>query len=519
MSRPVVLVIRDGWGINIDPERGVEARGDATLLADTPVARRLQKECPTCLLTTHGLAVGLPEGQMGNSEVGHLNLGAGRVVYQQLTRIDRAIADGSFAANEVLGEALKAGRRLHLMGLCSDGGVHSSLDHVIALLGLARDRGVEEVYVHCFLDGRDTPPDSGVGYLRRLRAAMAELGVGRIATIAGRYYAMDRDKNWERTELAYDALVRGVGETAADPVTALEAAYAEGVTDEFLRPLVVRGAGEKDDRAVMRDGDAVIFFNFRADRARQLSWALTTDLAGAQGWEPAPELLFTCFSDYDDALDLPVAFPVEQVSETLAEVLSAADLRQFHTAETEKYAHVTYFFNGGREEPFEGEERLLIQSPDVPTYDLEPAMRAAEVTEATCERLRSGEFAFVVINYANPDMVGHTGSLEAAIAAVEATDRGVGELIEAGREVGATLLVTADHGNAEIMIAEDGGPHTAHTHNPVELFLVALGEPEAADGSRRELAAEGVLADVAPTVLELLGLPQPESMTGRSLLR
>jgi len=514
VNEPVVLVIRDGWGINIDADRDSEALGDATLLAETPVAERLQSDHPTCLLTTHGLAVGLPEGQMGNSEVGHLNLGAGRVVYQQLTRIDRAIEDGSYQANEVLNRALAAVgpmNRLHLMGLCSDGGVHSSLEHLIALLRLARDRGVSEVLVHCFLDGRDTPPTSGEGFIERLESAIAEIGVGRIATVSGRYYAMDRDTNWERTALAYAALVAGVGEQATDALGAVRAAYEAGVTDEFVPPMVIGTDGDASAQ-VLQDGDSLIFFNFRADRARQLTWALTTQRTAELGWPSQPDLEFTCFSEYDETIDLPVAFPTEEVPETLAEVLSREGRKQFHTAETEKYAHVTYFFNGGREAPFEGEERLLVPSPDVPTYDLEPAMRAAELTTAACERIRERGLDFVVINYANPDMVGHTGSLEAAIQAVEATDRGVGELIEAVGEVGGTLLVTADHGNAEIMIAEDGGPHTAHTHNVVELFLVET------QGSRHGLAAQGVLADLAPTILELLGVIQPAAMTGRSLL-
>ena len=513
--RPVVLVVRDGWGINVGPPRDPRERGDATLLADTPVARRLQRTAPTCLLTTHGTAVGLPEGQMGNSEVGHLNLGAGRVVYQQLSRIDRAIADGSFAANEVLAASMRrldAGGRLHLMGLCSRGGVHSSLDHLFALLDLARRAGVREVLVHCFLDGRDTPPDSGVTFLRELTAEIERLGTARIATVVGRYYAMDRDENWERIALAYEALVRGGGEVVADPLAAVAASYAAGVSDEFVRPLVVRAAGEPARQGALRDGDSVIFFNFRADRARQLTRALTTDLAQAAGWAAAPRLHFACFSEYEDDFGLPVAFPTREVSATLAEVLAGSGLRQFHTAETEKYAHVTYFFNGGREEPFPGEERLLVPSPDVATYDLEPAMRAAAVTAAACERIRSGAFDFVLVNYANPDMVGHTGSLPAAIEAVEATDRGVGELIAATREAGGILLVTADHGNAEIMITDEGKPHTAHTCNPVELFLVATAEP--GPGIR----ATGVLADVAPTVLELLAIPPPDAMTGESLL-
>jgi len=515
VQRPVVLVIRDGWGINLGTERSVDQIGDATLLAETPVADGLKESAPTCLVTTHGVEVGLPAGQMGNSEVGHLNLGAGRVVYQQLTRIDRAIADGSFRRNEVLLAALRAlepGSRLHLMGLCSDGGVHSSLDHLVALLELASAEGVEEVVVHCFLDGRDTAPRSGLSFLRTLMAAIERLGVGRIGTVSGRYYAMDRDKNWQRTLLAYEAMALGRGEYAGDPVAAVAANYEAGVSDEFVRPTVIAEGRETAAGNTLRDGDSVIFFNFRTDRARQLTRLLTTDLAAENGWSPAPRVRLAGFSDYGDGLELDVAYPVAEVPQTLGELLAAAGCRQFHAAETEKYAHVTYFFNGGREAPFEGEQRQLVPSPDVATYDLEPAMRAAEVTRATGEAIRSGQYDFVLVNYANPDMVGHTGSLPAAIAAVEATDRGVGRLIEATREVGGSLLVTADHGNAEMMIARDGGPHTAHTVNPVELFLVETGE------ASHSLAASGVLADVAPTVLALLGLPQPAAMTGRSLL-
>jgi 2,3-bisphosphoglycerate-independent phosphoglycerate mutase len=505
--RPVVLVVLDGFGL------APEGPGNAVALAETPRFDRIWREAPHTTLEASGRAVGLPPGQMGNSEVGHMNLGAGRVVQQSLSFVQDRIDDGRLFDNEVLVRLCEDARggTLHLLGLVSRGGVHSDLEHLFGLLELARRRGVERVRVHAFTDGRDTAPDSGRGYLRELTNRMAELDLdARIATVTGRYWAMDRDRRWERTEEAYRAVVCGEGvHRAADADEAIAAAYERGETDEFVKATVIADA----DGPVgpMRDGDAALFFNFRADRARQLSRALVADDA-FDGFERCarPSLSFATLMPYDATLDVPHALELPGVERCLAEVLSQAGLGQYHTAETEKYPHVTYFFNAKIEPPFPGEERKIVPSPKVATYDLQPEMSAPELTEATVARLREHDDDFVLINFANPDMVGHTGVLQAAIRACEAVDAGLGAVLDAVAAKGGAVLVLADHGNAEQMIAEDGGPHTAHTTNPVPFVVVGAGELRLRQG--------GVLGDVAPTVLELLGVAPPEEMTGRSLL-
>jgi 2,3-bisphosphoglycerate-independent phosphoglycerate mutase len=457
-------------------------------LAETPVFDELWSAGPRTQLTACGRAVGLPEGQMGNSEVGHLNLGAGSVVRQDLTRIDDAIEDGSFASNQVLLDACEA-ERVHLIGLVSDGGVHASMDHLRALLELASSRS-PDVVIHAFTDGRDTLPDSGAGYVEEV-----ERWPGRIASVSGRYYAMDRDRRWDRTQLAYDALVHGRAETppAPDGPAAVRAAYERGETDEFVRPTLVGEEGR------IREGDSVIFFNFRPDRARQLSEKL-----GEAGHR------LTTLTEYRDDYPFPVAFPPERPSTTLAATLAERGVAQLHVAETEKYAHVTYFFNGGEEHEYPGEEHCLVDSPrDVPTYDHKPEMSARAAADAFTSRWRDGDFGFGIINFANPDMVGHTGSIPAAVTACETVDACLGDVIAAVREKGGAVIVTADHGNADNMLEPDGSPNTAHSLNPVPLVIA----PAAG-----ELREGGVLADVTPTVLDLLGQEQPEGMTGRSLL-
>lgn len=504
-----MLVIMDGWGWREETE------GSAIRLARTPFLDRIQKDYPFTLLKASGESVGLPEGQMGNSEVGHLNLGAGRIVYQELTRIDKAIRDGTFQENSVLRKAMESvlgsGRSLHLLGLVSDGGVHSQLGHLFALLRLARDLGVENVYLHAFLDGRDTLPTSGVRYLAQVQDEMNRLKCGKIASILGRYYAMDRDKRWDRVQIAYEALVRGEGIREQDPIRAVENAYERGETDEFVKPVVMVGeSGDVLPR--IHDGDAVIFFNFRADRARQLTRAFTEPAFSRFETGKRPGLAtFVTMTQYDETFDLPVAFPPQRLEKILGEVVSLAGLGQFRIAETEKYAHVTYFFNGGEETPFPGEDRLLVPSPrDVPTYDLKPEMSAFQVADALVKRIETAQDALIVVNFANGDMVGHTGVLKAAIAACEAVDTCVGRVVEAWRKRGGAALVTADHGNAEVMIAPDGGPATAHTTNPVPLYFVD-------DLRKTATLRRGILADVAPTLLEVMGLPIPAEMTGRPL--
>jgi len=506
-NRPVVLVILDGWGVS--PHR----EGNAIALAATPHMTRYWQEFPHTLLQAAGTAVGLPEGQMGNSEVGHLNIGAGRVVYQDLTRINLAIADGSFFRNPVLAKAMEKvgnGSSLHLMGLLSDGGVHSHIDHLEALLRMAAGHGLQRVFVHAFLDGRDVPPANARIYIEELEKTALALGCGQIATVMGRYWAMDRDRRWERVEKAWAAMVEGQGPTAGTALAALEAAYARGETDEFVQPTVIVDAGVP--RARIREGDAVIFFNFRPDRARQITRSLVDPAFTGFARPVFPRVHFVCFTEYDPAIDAPVAFGPEKLVHTLGGVLAAAGKKQLRLAETEKYAHVTFFFNGGEEQPNPGEERLLVPSPKVPTYDFKPEMSAPEVTDAFLERIAWDRYDCIVMNYANSDMVGHTGVLDAAVAAVEAVDEGVGRVVEATLRRGGAVLVTADHGNAEEMREPDGAIHTAHTTNPVPFILVSL------EYRGARLRDGGILADVAPTLLQIMGIPKPAEMTGTSLL-
>ena len=508
MVQPVVLVIMDGWGV------APPGPGNAVTLAETPTVDRLERAAPRTQLLPSGRAVGLPQGQMGNSEVGHTNLGAGRVVYQTLTRIDLAIEDGSFAHIAVLIAAMRHAKEhdtaLHLLGLIGPGGVHAQDAHLLALLRMARAHGLVKVYVHAFLDGRDTPPQSAREYLCTLEAAMGEIGVGRIASVSGRYYAMDRDNRWERVRKAYDALVLRQGETAQSADAAIARSYDAGVTDEFVLPTVIEGVD-----GTIGDDDAVIFFNFRTDRARELTRALVSDDFDGFPRAAHPRTFFVTMTDYER--DLPVAgvaFPPHDVAQPLAQVIADAGLAQFHAAETEKYPHVTFFFNGGREAAFPGEERTLVPSPkEVATYDLKPEMSAAGVTDAVVAAIESGKYAFVLVNFANPDMVGHTGVLDAAVRACATVDACVGRVLTAVEKVGGVAIITADHGNAEEMLTPDGQPQTAHSLNPVPLYLAGPGVPP---GTR--LRPDGLLADVAPTVLDLLGLPQPEVMTGKTLI-
>ena len=476
----VALVILDGWGI------APAGPGNAIELADTPVFDRLWREHPHAQLAASGEAVGLPEGQMGNSEVGHLTIGSGRILLQDLVRVNEAIESGEFFENEALRGAFERGERVHLLGLVSHGGVHSHIEHLQALLELSRREGMEDqTWIHAFTDGRDVSPHSAVHDL-------AELPVDRIATVSGRYYAMDRDKRWDRTERALRAIVDGDGEHADDPVAAVQASYDAGVTDEFIEPIVIDGRPRLDPAS-----DAAIFFNFRPDRARQLSEKL-----GERGVD------LTTMTRYRDDFDFPVAFRERHVDAVLAEVLSAHGIRQLHAAETEKYAHVTYFLDGGREEPFPGEERILVDSPrDVPSYDRKPEMSAREVADRVVRAIAADGYGFVVVNLANPDMVGHSGVIPAVVEAVETTDECLGRVVEAVERAGGVSLVIADHGNAETLLQEDGSPHTAHTTNPVPVILTAP------DGS----LCDGELADVAPTILALLGLERPPQMTGENL--
>jgi len=518
MARTILLAILDGWGC------GEPIPTNAVHAAATPNMDRWWADFPHTTLTAHNGMVGLPEGQMGNSEVGHLNIGAGRIVYQDFTRINRAVASGELGRNQVLHDMLTrlhgGGGALHLLGLVSDGGVHSHLDHLLALTAQARLRGIQRVYVHAFMDGRDTPPKSGAGYMHQLQAGLAHLGSGQVATICGRYFAMDRDRRWDRVQRAWRALVDGQGliAAAADPEAAVTAAYERGESDEFIQPTVLCGAdGAPVGRIV--DNDAVIFFNFRADRARQLCHALVdTDFAGFPTAR-RPRIELVTMTEYEADNGLAALFPPVALTRILGEELSAHGLRQLRIAETEKYAHVTYFFNGGREEPYPGEERQLIDSPrDVPTYDLKPQMSAPQVAERLLAALAAAKaegrpYDLVVLNFANGDMVGHTGVLPAAITACETVDECLGRVVAAVLGDGGACLVTADHGNAELMVdLVNGGPHTAHTLNPVPLLLL--------DESRRDrrLRKGGALKDIAPTILELLGLPQPDEMAGESLI-
>jgi 2,3-bisphosphoglycerate-independent phosphoglycerate mutase len=496
----VCLVVLDGWGLADD------GPGNAVSLADTPVFDALWEERPHTRLIACGEAVGLPPGQMGNSEVGHMNLGAGAVVPQDLARIDQAVEDGTLGESEVLQEALRAAPRVHLIGLVSDGGVHSSLRHLQALIELAAEWGIEDLAIHAFTDGRDTSPKAGAGFVAQVEEWCREAGTGRVASVVGRYFAMDRDNRWDRTRKAYELMVHGRGDHEADSgEAAVRAAYERDETDEFITPTVV------DAGATIRPDDAVLAFNFRPDRMRQITRALAEpdfDEFDRGGTEPVRR--YVTLTEYDEDWDYPVVFPPRRPEVVLAQVLADRDLRQLHMAETEKYPHVTYFFNGGEEDPFPGEERELVDSPrDVPTYDHKPEMSAPEVTDAFVRQWESVDYAFAIINFANPDMVGHTGSIPAAVKAVETVDECLGRVLEAVHATGGVCVVTADHGNADHMLEPDGSPNTAHSLNPVP--FVVTGEGGAAD-------REGVLADVAPTVLALLGIEQPEAMTGRSLL-
>lgn len=509
-TAPVVLMILDGWGHREDPTDNALAQ------AHLPNWHALLAECPHTLIHTEGRHVGLPDGQMGNSEVGHMNLGAGRIVYQDLTRIDAAVEDGGFFENRELRAACKAvndsGGTLHVMGLLSPGGVHSHEQHILAMLELAKREGVARVAVHAFCDGRDMPPRSARPSLELLQAACERLGNARIASVSGRYFAMDRDQRWERVRRAWDAIVEGVAEHRADSaLAALDAAYARGENDEFVAPTVIVAASDATPTGV-RDGDAIVFMNFRADRARQLTSAFV--LPEFDGFDARRPTLsrFVCLTEYDARLPAPVAFGPDELRNTLGEVLAAHGLRQLRIAETEKYAHVTFFFSGGREAPYAGETRTLVPSPKVATYDLQPEMSCPEVTEKLVAAIRSRAVDVAVCNIANPDMVGHSGILEAAVKAAEAVDVAIGAVRAAVREVGGALIVTADHGNVEMMRdAETGQPHTSHTIGPVPLVYCG---PRAAT-----LRTGGALRDVAPTVLDLLGIEPPAEMTGASLLQ
>ncbi len=526
--KPLVLTILDGWGY------APPSNSNAISLARKPNYDKLLAEFPNTLIHTSGRYVGLPTGQMGNSEVGHLNIGAGRIVYMDITRIDMMIEKGEFLSHPVLLGALKHarsdGRRLHLFGLLSDGGVHSHQNHLYAILKMAKQNGVDRVFVHAFMDGRDTPPNSGAGYIEQLQQQMRQMGIGKIASVSGRYYAMDRDKRWEREAKAFSAMVEGKGEarTCVDPVQGMKDSYNKGVTDEFVVPFVcVDHRGEP--LATIRDDDACIMFNFRADRARQITRCLgrNSHLSAQDGRDlPDSDLLdatisrqrvprnlhYVCMTQYDKQFTLPVVVPPESLTNILANVMAQLNLRNLRVAETEKYAHVTYFFNGGVEQPFPGEDRILVQSPKVATYDLKPEMSSGQIADAVVKAVEGNTFDVIVMNFANADMVGHSGKIPPTIKAVEAVDAGIGRIYDAVRRQGGVLLVTADHGNAELMIDPvTGGPHTYHTTNPVPFIAVSE------DAKRLALRPDGALQDISPTILSLLGIPQPKEMTGRPL--
>ncbi len=508
-KKPTVLMILDGYGLN------ESEKGNAVAEAKTPVMDQLMKEYPFVKGNASGMAVGLPEGQMGNSEVGHLNMGAGRIVYQDLTKITKAIQDGDFFENKALLSAcenVKANdSSLHSMGLVSDGGVHSHIEHIYGLLELAKRQGIEKVYVHCFLDGRDTPPASGKEYVEQLEAKMKELGVGEVATVMGRYYAMDRDNRWDRVEKAYRALVYGEGEQAASGPAGIQASYDKDTTDEFVLPTVVMKDGKPT--ATVKEKDSIIFFNFRPDRAREITRTFCDDEFTGFDRGERVKTTYVCFTEYDVTIEnKEIAFVKEEITNTFGEYLAAHGLKQARIAETEKYAHVTFFFNGGVEEPNEGEDRILVKSPKVATYDLKPEMSAYEVCDKLTEAIRSGKYDVIIINFANPDMVGHTGVEAAAIKAIEAVDECVGKAVAAIKEVDGQMFICADHGNAEQLIDDETGePFTAHTTNPVPFILVN------ADPAYR-LREGGCLADIAPTLIQLMGMEQPKEMTGKSLL-
>ena len=512
--RPIILTVLDGWGFR------PETQGNAIALARKPNYDRLLTDFPNTLIHTSGPFVGLPEGQMGNSEVGHLNIGAGRIVQMDITRVDHLIASGEFFRQPLLLEAMARGRQrqLHLLGLLSDGGVHSHIDHLFALLEMARENKVERVFVHCFMDGRDTPPHSGVDFMRQLEQKMREYGVGQIASVSGRYYAMDRDNRWERVEKAYRAIVHGEAELkTADPVAAMKQSYEKGVTDEFVLPFVgtkdaVPGAAAAP-RGLIRDDDAVIFFNFRADRARQMTKALVEPGFDKISDPARPKnLAYVAMTQYEKTWPwLRYVIGPEKLEHILANVFAEMDFKNLRVAETEKYAHVTYFFNGGVEKPFPGEERVLVPSPKVPTYDLKPEMSAQGIADAVIHAVEKGAFDAVIMNFANADMVGHSGQLEATIKAVETVDACLGQIFQALRPRGGAWIITADHGNAETMIDPvTGGPHTYHTTNPVPFILVS-------DDGKLQLKPNGSLRDIAPTLLGVVGASEPREMTGHDL--
>ena len=506
-KKPVMLMILDGFGINENTD------GNAVKLAKTPNIDKLMKKYQTTEIYTSGLKVGLPEGQMGNSEVGHTNIGAGRIVYQDLTKITKSIEDGDFFTIPEFTEAIenckKYNSKLHILGLLSDGGVHSHIRHLYGLLEMAKRRDFENVYVHCFLDGRDTPPASAEGYIMQLEEKMKEKNLGKIASISGRYYAMDRDKRWDRVKKCYDALVNGEGEKATSATIAIENSYQKEVFDEFVVPTVI--CNGDTPIATIENHDSVIFFNFRPDRAREITRAIV-DKDFNEFETKKLDTYFVCFTNYDETMpNVKIAFKKEPLVNTLGEVLANNGLTQLRIAETEKYAHVTFFFNGGEEKQYAGEDRILVPSPKVATYDLKPEMSAYEVTDNVVKAINSDKYNVIILNYANPDMVGHTGSLPAAIKAIEAIDECVGKVVEAMLAHNGTMLITADHGNAEQMIDyKTGEPHTAHTTNPVPLILVT-------ENSDLKIKS-GKLADLAPTILELLNIEKPKEMTGESIL-
>lgn len=509
-KRPTVLMILDGYGLNDKIE------GNAVKLANTPVMDKLMAEYPFVEGQASGMAVGLPDGQMGNSEVGHLNMGAGRIVYQELTRITKEIEEGTFFENEELVKAMENAKKndsaLHIFGLLSDGGVHSHITHIFGTIEMAKKFGLKKVYIHPFLDGRDTPPESAADFMQQLVDKMTEIGVGEVATISGRYWAMDRDNNWDREEKAYLAMTKGEGVKETDPVEAVKNSYANGKTDEFMLPTVI----EKDGApvATIKDGDSIIFCNFRPDRARQITRAFCADDFNGFDREKKLDVVMVCFTEYDVTIpNKLVAFKKVEVKNTFGEYLAANHLKQARIAETEKYAHVTFFFNGGVEEPNEGEDRILVDSPKyVPTYDKKPRMSAYTVCDEVCKAITSRKYDVIITNFANPDMVGHTGVVDAAVKAIEVIDECVGEVVEFIKEVDGQLFICADHGNAEQLIDyETGEPYTAHTTNPVPFILVNA-DP------KYGLREGGVLADIVPTLIELMGMKQPEEMTGKSLL-
>ena len=503
-KKPVMLCILDGFGWVPD-----QTYGNAIVAAKKPNLDRLFAQYPHTTIGASGMDVGLPDGQMGNSEVGHTNIGAGRIVYQQLTLITKSIRDGSMRKNEVLVRSMKAaidaGKAIHFMGLTGNGGVHSHIDHLFGLLDMAKDLGAKEIYVHCIMDGRDTDPHSGKEFLGEIQKKLSQLGVGKIATVVGRYYAMDRDNRWDRVEKAYAAFVYGEGEKFADPIAAIQASYDKDVTDEFVLPCITCEGGR------VQAGDTIVFTNFRPDRAREITRAFADDaFTGFERKQGRIPVQYVCMAQYDATMpNVEVAYPPVPLTNVLGEYVAAHGKTQLRIAETEKYAHVTFFFNGGREAPFKGEDRCVIPSPKVATYDLQPEMSAYLVADECKKRIESGKYDMIILNFANCDMVGHTGIFDAAVKAVEAVDKAAGEVIDAVVAAGGAVLLTADHGNADKMYEPDGEPFTAHTTNPVPLLAINCGDVKLREG--------GVLADLAPTLLQLMELPQPEEMTGKSL--